>query len=413
MLLQKIKIGLIVITSFMGYVGNAQTFQYHHPIEGVQENWHTISLNEEVLSRISTNFSDLRIYGINEEGDSLEIPYFIEKNKDNVVFTDRRFRILNRSRKGNTYFFTFKLNEPEIVDEINLNFSNRNFNWYLTLEGSQDQKEWFTIEEQYRITSISNDYANYRFTNVNFPPSEYQYYQLRLESEARPRLSSVDLRARDVIPGKYTDYKSKFRTVIDKGQKQSIISVDLEKRLPISKLLFTIQDTIDYLRPIHINYLVDSIKTQTGWLRNYQPLTRSYISSLENNVIEFEAVFTSQLQIIVDNNDNIPLTFSDIEVKGVEHKLTARFDSPSLKYFLVYGKEGLRSPKYDIINFKQKIPANLSAVVLGKMLEKKEEIKKENPLLENQWWLWGILILIVAVLGIVTYAMIKKANTGM
>ena len=410
MLSQKIKISFFIIGFSLLGVRNivAQTFQ--HPIQNVEATWHKITLTEEVLSKVNTNLADVRIYAIGEAGDTLEVPYFLEKQHDQFLATNKKHRVINRSKKGDEYFFTIKLNKNTPINEIDLSFRNKNFNWLLDLQGSQDQKEWFTIEQEYRIVSIVNEITNYQFTTLRFSSSEYQYYQIKLKSEERPSISTIEINAKETKRGTYNQYESNFRVVVNKERKQSIISVDLAKRLPISKIQLAISDSFDFQRPIRINYLVDSIQTQTGWVKNYQSLQASYLSSLEKNEFLFDDIFTSQLQLVVDNHDNTPLNFNNVKVEGVAHQLVARFDKPAAKHWLVYGDKTLKSPRYDIVNFKDKIPEQIPELGIGKQLKLKEVKNEEEPLLTNQWWLWGILIVLIAILGGFTFSMIKGAN---
>src|SRR5690606_40823506 len=54
------------------------------------------------------------------------------------------------------YFFTFEMPAREPINQLYLQFKEKNFDWKIRLEGSHDQQEWFTIADDYRIVSISN-----------------------------------------------------------------------------------------------------------------------------------------------------------------------------------------------------------------------------------------------------------------
>ena len=61
------------------------------------------------------------------------------------------FEILNKVQTTDGHYITLKA--PAIMDteEIILNITNENFDWKINLEGSHDQKQWFSILKNYRI----------------------------------------------------------------------------------------------------------------------------------------------------------------------------------------------------------------------------------------------------------------------
>ena len=114
------------------------------------------------------------------------------------------------------------------------------------------------------------------------------------------------------------------------------------------------------------------------------------------------------MRIEIENFDNRPLKIEGVTVKGYEHQLIARFTEPA-KYYLVYGNPKANKPNYDISNFTENIPNTISALNLSK--EKtidKKEVSKRSPLFENKLWLWGIMGLIICLLGWFTIKMISK-----
>ena len=80
-------------------------------------------------------------------------------------------------------------------------------------------------------------------------------------------------------------------------------------------------------------------------------------------------------------------------------------------YFLVYGNKNAQKPTFDIINFADKIPENLKELSIGDeiAIDKKAEIKTK-PLFENKYWLWGIMFVIIALLGWFSLKMMKKED---
>ena len=177
--------------------------------------------------------------------------------------------------------------------------------------------------------------------------------------------------------------------------------------VPVSFIKLSVSDKIDYYRPHTIQYLSDSVKTEKGWKYNYRSLTSGILSSLEDNEYKFSEHITNKLKVIIQNHDNQPLNIEEITVKGYVHELVARFNKPA-QYYLVYGNKRAYKPNYDIINFQQNIPKDLSGLSIGD----EEEISKSGtsligPLFKNKAWLWAIMIIIILILGWFSVRMLK------
>ena len=352
---------------------------------------------------------NMRIYGTNDEGESIEAPYLIEMAEDKTESKAYAAELLNESKKGNQYFFTYKMPTEDIVNHIHLDFKQENFDWKIKLEGSQDQKEWFTVVEDYRILSIKNAITDYQFTDIAFKDSKYRYFRVVIDSKEKPKLSSSSLALNTFTKGNYINFPiRKMNKENNAKNKRTEIEIDLGEVVPLSQVQIEIKDKIDYYRPLKIQYATDSVQTQNGWKLNYSSLVRTTLNSMEESTFNFNNTTTQHLKIVIDNNDNQALDIASITINGYQYELTTRISKPA-KYYLVYGNEKASAPQYDISYFKDKIPDNLKNLTLGKeeKTDKAEEVKG-SPLFENEMWLYGIMGLVIVVLGWFTFQMMKK-----
>src|SRR5690606_8192993 len=76
------------------------TYHYKRPLSGVNATWHRIVLPEEMFSRLSADLSDLRIYGISANNDTIETPYLLNIDHTQQKQEDLPFRMINESRQG-------------------------------------------------------------------------------------------------------------------------------------------------------------------------------------------------------------------------------------------------------------------------------------------------------------------------
>ena len=398
---------LLLICSYS--YGQLDKYSYKRELKGVSEQWHSMILPNNIFGNISQDLSDIRIYGITAAKDTLEAPYLLRMLKEEVTIKEIAFKTINTSHTDKGYFFTFEIPTKESINQINLGFKQKNFDWQVRLEGSQNQIEWFTVVEDDRILSIKNELTDFQFTKLSFPSSKYLYYRLFIESTVKPELIGATIEQSEVSEGNYRSYTvHKFIAKQNKQFKQTEIEIELQSPVPLSKINFIIADTFDYYRPFTIKYLVDSFKTEQGWKYNYNTLTSGTLNSISGNDVTFKSTTLQKMKIIIHNQDNQALTLNSIEVKGEAHEIVARFTEPAT-YYLTYGNIHAKKPHYDIERFIENIPKHLKAIEISKELA----IEKKNspvidPLFQNKNWLWAIMIGMILLLGWFSLKMMKN-----
>ena len=406
----QIKLTILFVCCFSFVLGQIQKYDYKREITGITDTWHKIILPDDLFGKVRNDLNDIRIYGITEK-DTLEAPYILKTLSGSTQWIDIPFRLINQSHNASVYYFTFKMSRDNIINQINLNFNNRNFDWLVDLQGSQNQHQWYTIIENYRILSLQNELIQYAFSTLKIPDSHYKYYRLSVISSEKPLLSSAKIYDLKVIEGEYREYPVKAKKIHTNDKyKQTIIDISLPMPVPVTFLKLSVSDKIDYYRPVNIQYLSDSVKTEKGWRYNYGSLASGTLSSLEDNEYKFNQRITNKLKIVIQNHDNQPLNIKTVTVKGFVHELVARFNKPA-EYYLVYGNKRAYKPAYDIINFQKNIPGELNTLTLGKEEEiRHSELPIIGPLFKNKLWLWAIMLIIISVLGWFSIRMLKRTE---
>jgi hypothetical protein len=398
----------ILFFASSGISAQMKAYQYKREIKEVTQQWHSIELPESLYEKTKLNLADIRVYGITKK-DTIEVPYALKAKKSIEKINDVTFNLLNESHTTNSYFYTFKVDSYSKVNEIYLNFNRLNFDFNVKIEGGHNEKEWFTIEDDYRMLSIENESTSFKFTTAKIPTSTYTYYRITTKTSEDPELESAKIFENNTVPALYNTYSSIKREVSkNKKTKESIITLELKHAVPLSHIKVTVLDELDYLRPIYISYITDSIQTAKGWLYEYRNLSSSILSSINKNEFDFISTKVKKLRITISNQDNQPLKIGTIELKGYKHELIGRFDQQA-QYFLSYGNPTASEPIYDINLMDNVVPAAAKAVVLGKELSSKAIVTPEaKPLFEDKKWLWAVMFLIITLIGYYTIKMIKK-----
>ena len=380
--------------------GQINEFSYKREIHGITDEWHTIILPDDVFGKVSQDLSDVRLYSITQSNDTLEVPYILSLAEDKVTVNEVVFTTLNISHNNQGYYFTFDIPTGETINQIILDFEQKNYDWQVTLEGSQNQEDWYTIIENYRILSLHTAHSNLQFAQLNFHNVQFRYYRICVKSKEKPVLKGARIKKKEVVEGIHRHYNIKKWTVTqNRSAKQTQLDIELANPVPISHLQISIKDTFDYYRPITINYIVDSIHTEQGWHYMYKELTSGTLHSLANNEFRFNTITAQKVKFIIDNKDNQPLTIDTVLMNGYAYVLSARFRD-DFTYFLVYGNKDLGSPQYEINRFSPHIPTALMPLSLGeeKTIEK-QHIQQNNPLFVHKAWLWAIIGITIVVLG--------------
>jgi hypothetical protein len=389
--------------------GQMEQYNYKREISKISDQWHNIILPNDIFGKVKSDLSDIRIFGVIANKDTIEAPYLIQKRIEEVSNKEVNFKTLNVSQNEKGYFFTFEVPNSQAINQIKLRFKQRNFDWNLKLEGSQNQKEWFTVIEDYRVLSIKNEQTDFQFTKLSFPSSKYRFFRILIDSKEKPELTFASIVRHQFSNESYRDFTIKNILVNENQQlKQTEVDIDLQMPVPISKINFNISANFEYYRPFTVKYLADSFITEKGWKYNYQELTNGTLNSIEENDFKFNSTTVQKLKILIHNQNNQALTIDSIQIKGYVHELIARFTSPAT-YFLTYGNNQSTAPNYDIKRFKEKIPKNLNTLELSnEQIIQKEKVKINTPLFQNKFWLWLVMGIIILLIGWFSIKMISK-----
>jgi hypothetical protein len=398
----------LLFTYSLSY-GQMGQYDYKLELKGISQQWHKITLPDGVFGKTSQSLADIRVFGISKNNDTIEAPYLLKVNAKKTSRKNVAFKIRNTAHNDKGYYFTFEIPTKEPINQIELELKQENFDWQITLEGSQDQNEWFTVLENYRILSIKNELTNFQFNKLTFPSSTYRFFRLLIVSKEKPELIQASIAQHIITKGTFRNYPiKKINIQENKQSKQTEIDIELQLPTRASHIKIAVTDTFDYYRPVTIQYLSDSFKTEQGWKYNYSTLTAGTLNSIEENTFTFKSITLQKLKILVHNQDNQALSIDSIEVQGYVHELVARFTEPGT-YFLTYGNSKAKKAHYDIDRFADKIPKNLIALETGReQIIEKETVSGINPLFENPNWLWAIMTVIILLLGWFSVQMMRK-----
>ncbi len=419
MLKQKIKtlaplalstlIAFTLMLSNFAATAQINTYRYKRNLNGISDQWQTLTLPSEIFGKLQSDLSDLRIYGVKEK-DTIEVPFMVKENTATKTEQEVKCQLINKVADKDGYFITLVPETNTPINKIDLQIGQQNFDWLIRLEGSNDNNNWYTLLNNYRITAIKNQSISYRFTTLNFDNAQYRYYRIFFNSKEQPKIESAKISKLGISNEKTRSAEIiSFNSVNDQKSKQTIINIKLKNAVPVVKIALDIFSNTDYYRPIKIECVTDSFKTAEKQNYNYTLLSEGFLTSVEKPEFVFRSPFTDKIKITIENNDNQPLTLKNIAVKETEYELVARFVDTTYNYALYYGNNNAKAPIYDLANFNQKIPTDIKPAILEKEYNNPDLlIKADHSLVKNTYWLWALVAIAVIVLGYFAVRMLRE-----
>jgi hypothetical protein len=385
-------------------------FNFKRKILGVKTEWQQLFLPIEMYKNCKPDFSDIRIQAYTNLGDTLIVPYILEEVNSIQKQQKVSFKIINESYRNDWYYFTLVCPTDVLVNNLELNFEDENFDWHVNLDAAEKLGDWMTILDDVRILSFKNQESSYVFSKLKFSDSKFPYYRVSIHGTTKPKLKSVLLSYFENIPESSISYHVKnFNSKNDLAKKETVVDFELDEVLPVKSIQLFAKTHTDYFRNTLLEYAKDSVLSDSKWSYIYSPVLQSYISSDDYDPIKFSEIQAKKFRLRIFNNDNEPIKLESVQVFGPKHKLIIRLNNFAANYYLFYGNKMVQAPVYDLINFKNKIPTELENLNLGP--EMKGDIVHEEadvPIVQKKSWLWLVLIAMVLLLSYFSIKMLKQ-----
>jgi hypothetical protein len=409
--MKQFSILMFLLTSLTGF-GQPDTYSYKRKLNKTEkEDYYSVSLSPEITAHCKSGLNDLRLYNFNDD-DTIEIPYLLNYLGDKSEEKPIQFKLINDvTNLKCCSFVTLKMEKKEIINRIKLDVEENNFDKIIVLEGSNDNKEWFTIKNHLRITGIQNSSADFKTTELDFPDTEYNYFRLKFDDDGSNKIAVTNAYAfKNVIEkGKYQKLgiASQHQTE-NKKEKTSSIIIELPMNYLVSFITLQSKGGNDFYRDFTVYSSSGTFHTQKGEEESWEMISSGVIESRQENKVSFGNIQTKKIKIEIINYDDQPITLDQVNVFSENITMTAKLPSSENTY-LTYGKEFDTAPVYDLMHFREKIPNAIPDIVYGnEEIKNNVSIAKAGPLLKSKSWLWGIMISVILLIGYFAMSMLKK-----
>lgn len=406
---------VFLLLSVTGY-SQPDHYQFKRRLDSIGgEGYYFIPLKPEVTAFCKSDLSDIRLFNINGK-DTIEIPFVFQDRGDKIKSNAFDIDMINNVEKEKCCsFITLKLKGKKILNTIHLDIEDVNFDKQLVLEGSNDNKEWFTIMTHLRIVGFENGSIKFSSTSIEFPDTEYEYFRIKFndDSSEKVKVRSAYAYENQTDKGRYDELEIRsIKQSENKKDKISEIIADLGLKHRVDHLSLQVDSKSDFYRSINIYKSNGRYTSEKGGGEIWQLVGSGVISSERENVFLLDNTQTGILKVEVLNYDDRPLVITSVKAYYECIDLIAKLPLKGDTY-LCYGNPDASAPVYDLVHFADKLPTDAPVIAYGKAEGKILSAKiKEQGWIENKIWLWIAICSLVVLIGFFALKMIRNEQSN-
>jgi len=349
---------------------------------------HEINLPNEIRSFSKRNLNDFRIL----DSHGKEVPYFIrKKNKTTTTNDFIEFEIISRTVvKDTSSIITFK-NPYSTLQNMVITVANFAGSKTYSLSGSNDQKQWFGLVNNIRLTNLQDTKKTSIDKTISFPLSSYPYLRIIFKEKNSQALNVLKIGAisSQVVHQDLQEVKIKSKSIVEiTDQKKTQIHITFENYEIINHVLFQIASPELYNRQARL-YKISSREVKHKTEQYQENLARFNLSSSNNNIFNISEIFENDIYIEIDNKDDTNLSFNEIEFFQEPLYIIALLKANE-NYIVKTGDKNLDAPQYDISYFKNNIANQLPKAEIINVVQQ-EQISNnivDASFWQKSWFMW-------------------------
>lgn len=402
---------LVMLVSAAGY---SQAFKNAAKIDSVgTTGFYQINITPELSAFLKTDFSDLRIM----DDKNRQVPYIVRSLLPTInqnVFNE--FPIISNARtdSGNTVLILENKGAPlkignaaqRSINELLLFIKNTSAKRYASLSGSNNNKDWFTINENFFLPrSYQADAASF-ISQIRFSTVDYKYLKLVINNAGADALNIIKA-------GSYAElnFQGLKPLVIenpvagiaqtDSNNQRSYIAVTQTLPFQTDNITIAVTGAKFYERRVWL-YLPENDSSNKP---RVTAETSFIISSNLQNQFAVKKFKANKFYLVVENKDNPPLQITAVSTSQEPVCIVANFEK-NISYTLQLNNEQAAAPDYDIKLFKDSITSVLPIIKSGPVFKNQQaeniSVTKNN----SNRWVWPVIIAAIIILGVLAFKLL-------
>lgn len=384
-----------------------QDFQYKASVDAVDEDgFYNILLAPDITAHMQNGFNDIRLY--NEKGG--EVPYLlIEERAFSVQEFFVEYEILEIKHFKNKRYTRIVIHNPtkNEIDNIVLRVKNADVKKSLKLNGSNNNREWYVLKDQYDYNSILNYKEESEIRVLNFPASTYEFYEILIDDYYDEPIYVQQAGYFDLIKegDQYTELKTISYSLQD-TLKETIVAVALDGNY-VDKISFEIQAPEYYHREAALLERI-TLKNKKINSSYFEKIKGFDLVSNSSNILYLKNFRNDTAFIRIKNNDDAALDMKGIHFYQLNKYLTAELLAKE-NYTLKFGDQYTKKPEYDLKYFRDHIPQDIKTIGTGKsvqLVQNKQQRGGGNVIIQD-YWMWFAIVAVGLFLFYMSYKMVE------
>ncbi|GAB3319421.1 hypothetical protein GCM10027299_11910 [Larkinella ripae] len=403
-------LSFITVLTLSGTIGMAQSFRFRSNVPAVPKTgYYRVLLPPAVLGRLNANQTDIRLFDEKEQ----EIPYVLTQQQPS---RETQFHDYELVRKVNTpTATTLVLRNPakSPIHSLGLIIKNTNLRKKARLSGSNDARNWYGIEDDYELEPVASSASTSEAKLLDFPLSDYEYYKLEINDSLSAPLNilKVGYYSATTGAGQYSEIPGLSFSQRDSSDRNSYIHLTFPGPVRPDRLLLTIQSPDQYHRRATLAHLRIQKTKRHRSQRFFEPVQTVELDSKDSlHPILIANEPTSDLYLIIENRNNRPLTIGSLSAQQVTTYLIAEL-KPAVSYQLAFAAPAVGAPAYDLVYFKNKIPADLPVLTVSDPVVSPTAQAASSPVFTNPWVIWAALGGVILLLSFLSYRMVNEMKS--
>jgi len=372
-----------------------------------------IKIDSEIYEKAHTDLKDLRIVTDNEH----ELPYSIQVKSGSINETYLKNEILENSFSQNQFnrvLLDLGKSAP-IHNQVNVIILSENFKRKVSIESSNDKNQWKKIGSG-EISDFTSPEFSFRNTAIKYIDSKSQFLRITINDDSKRELLIKDVEvlfSKEIIAEETAWDILNSKVINNQSLSLTTLSLDLGfEGIPTSKALINI-DSENFYRFVDVR----ASKDKRNWEKivNNQPIFSfsDGESLILDNIIEYPEIENRYIEIVIYNEDDLPLNIIGYNITGTDRSLIFEADLDNL-YSVYYGNLNGKKVSYDIKYFLERIDtSNSYQAKLG--IEQKNTffLDKVSFFDKYSWIMPAILAFAVIIMGVRVISTIRKIKINM
>ena len=246
---------------------------------------------------------------------------------------------------------------------------------------------------------------------LNFPLSDYKYFKLEINDNLKLPINILKVGYYDYQSVSGSEVVFDLPVVTQKDSNHiTYLHVHMPEKMYFEQLQLNVSGADFYQRYASImvkKYRLTKRKKKEYY---YETIGSFSLNSNSANKRFIGEQSLTDLYIEIDNKDDQPLKVEKVSGSFLKRYIIAELD-PKGKYVLKCGNKQLYPAQYDLVNFRASIPSGSPTIHHSSIISMSQGEGKKNGeegIFDNVYVIWLVIGVVGAVLGFISFKMIKE-----